>query len=337
MNKVLEIPTQIRPKLGFCGIGWIGKNRLLAIKNHQQCEITSVLDPATSLITNLQNEIEGIQQHDTLNEMLDSDIEGVVIASPSALHADQALMALEKGKAVFCQKPLGRNEQETRKVVETAKRHDLLLGVDFSYRYTEAVQQLKQVIQSGDLGQIFAIDLKFHNAYGPDKSWYYDVEKSGGGCVMDLGIHLVDLLYWVMDEPKIDKVSSQLFHKGKRLVQTEVEDYATVQFVINNQAAVNLACSWNLNAGRNAIIEATFYGENGGVSFRNIDGSFYDFTTEKYSGTSTEIRVKPPDDWQGRTATQWSKNLARGNHFDSEAEINIRVARVLDLIYKQQN
>jgi predicted dehydrogenase len=107
-------------------------------------------------------------------------IDGVVIATPSALHKEQAVAAFQQGKAVFCQKPLGRNLEEVTAVVNAAKRSNKLLGADFSYRYTKAFQAIYSIIQSGELGKIFGVDLKFHNAYGPDKPWFYDLNLSGG-------------------------------------------------------------------------------------------------------------------------------------------------------------
>lgn len=339
LDNQAEIIEQTKPNLGFCGIGWIGKNRLLAIHDNHGCNIKAAVDPDKSVINILKQEISDIQSYESFEDMLESDIEGVVIASPSALHAAQALKALEKGKAVFCQKPLGRNEKETRDVVEAARERDLLLGVDLSYRYSEAVQAVKKTIQSGELGKIFGINLIFHNAYGPGKTWYYDSRKSGGGCVMDLGIHLMDLLFWVMDDPQIDNMQSYLFHKGKKLDKSdnEVEDYATAQFTVNDNAAVQLSCSWNLSAGKDAIIEAAFYGEKGGIAFRNQGGSFYDFVSEKYTGTSSMILTKPPDSWPGKAAVRWSDKLAENNRYDPETIMYVKVARALDLIYKNNS
>src|SRR5438270_8354925 len=73
----------------------------------------------------------------------DPDVEAVVIATPSALHREQSVQAFEKGKAVFCQKPLGRNAEEVKDVVAAAASANKLLGADFSYRYTEAFQKIQ--------------------------------------------------------------------------------------------------------------------------------------------------------------------------------------------------
>src|SRR5699024_7188604 len=151
----------------------------------------------------------------------------------------------------------------------------------------------------------------FHNAYGPDKSWYYDPELAGGGCLIDLGIHLADLVFWMLGEAEVTEISSQLFHEGKPLRdRDQVEDYASAQFVLDDKIAVQLGCSWNLPAGRDAIIEARFYGEEGGATFRNIDGSFYNFVAEKYTGTTTQTLAAPPDEWGGMAAVEWAKRLS---------------------------
>lgn len=328
--------TATKPKLGFAGIGWIGKKRLMAIKEQQLAEINAAVDPDTPAIEELKQIIPDLQSCNSFEAMLDTDIDGVVIATPSALHARQSLMALNKGKAVFCQKPLGRNEQETTEVVQAARKEDLLLGVDFSYRYTQAAKAVREVIQSGELGNIYGAELTFHNAYGPGKSWYYDASLSGGGCLVDLGIHLIDLLFWMFDETKIHNLSSHLFQKGQLLQKGRqaVEDYIAAQFLFGIDTAVQLTCSWDLPVGKDAVIEATFYGEHGGVSFRNVEGSFYDFVAEKYTGTITQILAEPPDDWSGKAVVEWGDKLARGNTFDPAAEIYVDVSHALDLIYQ---
>jgi predicted dehydrogenase len=260
---------------------------------------------------------------------------GVVIATPSALHAAQSVAALQAGKAVFCQKPLGRTAAETRAVVDAARRADKLLGVDLSYRHTAAMRRVYEVVQSGELGQIYAVELVFHNAYGPDKPWFYDPKLSGGGCVIDLGVHLVDLALWALGFPAVQQVRSSLFAKGQPLTDpaAQVEDYATASIALASGTHVQLSCSWNLPAGQEAIIGATFYGTGGGVAFKNVGGSFYDFVADRYHGTHTERLVSPPDAWSGRAGVVWAERLAQGETFSPEAEELVRVAEVLDQIY----
>ena len=257
-----------------------------------------------------------------------------MIATPSALHAEQAIAALERGLPVFCQKPLGITAAETRAVVAAARRADRLLGVDFCYRELAAARKLKTVVETGAIGSVFAADLVFHNAYGPDKEWFYDLQLAGGGCVIDLGIHLVDLALWVLGFPRVDEVAARLFHAGRPLSHERVgEDYAVVDLTLAGGAALRLACSWNLHAGRDSVIEATFHGTDGGVSLRNVGGSFYDFVADRFSGTSRTRLSEPPDDWGGRAAIAWAQRVGSGERFDASAERLVEVSEVVDRIY----
>ena len=121
------------PRLGFLGVGWIGRNRMEAVAPY--VEVAAIHDPAPlDFVTQCYKP--------SFDELLDCDLDGVVIATPSALHAEQAIAALERGLAVFCQKPLGRTATEARRVVDAARAADRLLAVDLSYRFTRAAQAL---------------------------------------------------------------------------------------------------------------------------------------------------------------------------------------------------
>ena len=325
-----------KPKLGFLGVGWIGRNRMEMIAKHEAGDVAFVADTALHNAEEALKSVPHAKQAASLEAMLQEPaIDGIVIATPSAFHAEQSELALEAGKSVFCQKPLGRNVEETRRVVEAARRNNKLLGVDLSYRYTAAMQQVYKVVQSGELGHIYAVELVFHNAYGPDKAWFYEPKLSGGGCVIDLGVHLVDLALWSLNFPEVRQVQSRLFSKGKPISMAEgkVEDYASASMELAGNTHMQLSCSWNLPAGQEAIISATFYGTEGGVAMKNVNGSFYDFVAERYYGTRTETLCSPPDEWSGRAGVAWAERLAKGEGFDEKAEEFVKVAEVLDKIY----
>jgi predicted dehydrogenase len=304
-----------RPRLGFLGVGWIGRHRLDAVAESGVAEVAAVADPALP------------EALDSLEELLERDLDGIVIATPSALHADQATAALEAGLAVFCQKPLARSAVEATRVVDAARAADRLLAVDLSYRYTRAAQALRGAV--AELGVVDAAELVFHNAYGPDKPWFYDRELAGGGCVIDLGTHLVDLALWLLGRPAVRSVDSRLLERGGH----GVEDYATARLDLETGTTVSLACSWNLPAGSDCTIRAAFYGRGEGAALRNVGGSFYDLRAERYRGTQTETLAEPPDAWGGRAVCEWARRLAAGERYDPEVEAAIEVAEVVDRIY----
>jgi predicted dehydrogenase len=324
-----------RPRLGFLGVGWIGRHRLEAIAGAGVAEIVGIADSCPELAAEAGRLAPAAAVLSSLEELLQLDLDGLVIATPSAFHAQQAVAAFERGCAVFCQKPLARTLPETALVLEAARRADRLLCVDFSYRFTAGMQKVRQLVQSGELGNIFALDLVFHNAYGPDKEWFYQPGLSGGGCVMDLGIHLIDLALWLFDFPPTTCLSRRLYAGGKEVLctDTKVEDFAVADFSLGTDTTARLACSWKLPAGRDAVIEASLYGTRGGATFRNVDGSFYDFVAERFRGTARELLASPPDLWGGRAAIAWAERLAMGHRYDSEAEHLLQVAGAVDAIY----
>jgi len=325
-----------RPRVGFLGTGWIGRHRMQAMLDTGGIEPVAIVDPSPECAEAALAVAPDAVILPSLEAMLEHGVDGVAIATPSALHAEQAITALEHGAAVFCQKPLGRSEAEARRAVDAARQADRLLSVDLSYRRTQAAEAVVERIRSGALGQIFAADLVFHNAYGPDKAWFYDRELSGGGCLMDLGVHLVDLALWALDWPAVENVSGNLFAKGKPLSQapSSVEDYAVAQLELAGGAVVRIACSWHLNAGCEAMIGASFHGTQGGAALRNVDGSFYDLAADAFAGTTSQLLCTPPDEWGGRQAADWATRLAAGEGFDPAAEQILVSARVLDQIYR---
>jgi predicted dehydrogenase len=319
---------------------------MLAVAREATAEVVAVADAVPDVAATAASEVGA--RAVTPVELLEADLglDGIVIATPNAAHADQAVHALGRGLAVFCQKPLGRNRGEAAAVVEAARRVDRLLGVDLSYRHLRTVTAMRDTIDSGALGDIYATDLVFHNAYGPDKAWFRDPDASGGGCVIDLGTHLVDLVLWMLGGPKVDGVEARLFAGGRRLDPDphEVEDYAVARLDLvgggpsgggpgGGGGVVTLACSWFLHAGRDALIGATFHGSRGSVALTNVGGSFYDFRADHHRGTESIPLGLPPDDWGGRAATAWVRHLAADRSFDPAVADVVEVADVVDRIY----
>jgi predicted dehydrogenase len=130
-------------------------------------------------------------------------------------------------------------------------------------------------------------------------------------------------------------VTARLFKEGRPFdpAASEVEDHAVVRVDVAGGAVLSLACSWFLPAGRDAVIAATFYGTEGGVSMTNVDGSFYDFRTERFRGTQREELAGPPDEWGGRAAVEWTRRLADGAGFEEDVRGVVSVARVIDEVY----
>jgi predicted dehydrogenase len=323
------------PRLGFLGVGWIGRHRMKAVLGAGVAQAAAIADLDPALREQAAADAPDAQLAGSLEELLELDLDGIVIATPSALHADQAVAALESGKAVFCQKPLGRTAPETRKVLDAARAADRLLGVDLSYRHVAALRSARELIASGSLGRVYALDLVFHNAYGPDKPWFTQRALSGGGCMIDLGTHLLDLALWLTGSGRAHVEAARTFREGRAVAAgtDEVEDYAVVQLSLPDGVTARLACSWFLPAGRDCDFECTAYGTEGAVSVKNVGGSFYDFRAERFHGTRAELLVEPPDEWGGRAIAAWADRLGRDARYDPAADELLGLATAIDEVY----
>jgi predicted dehydrogenase len=260
--------------------------------------------------------------------LVEDDVDGIILGN-SSLHTDQALTALRRGIAVYCPRPLGRDAEETRAVIDAARSADVLLGVDMALRQTEAMRVLRSTVQAGELGDIYAVELVHHNALGPART-----PEPVGGCMLDSGIVMLDLALWTLGFPRVTDIVSRLYRRGDRLAPgaNAAEDYATAFLGLDTGATVQLSCSWHLPAGQAARIEANFYGTDGGGSLRNVNGSVSDFTAELFRGTSRHSLAKPPDSWAGRGIIAWGDALARGARYDPWVEGVIDVAGTVDRI-----
>jgi len=342
MSQVVAAPqpaSRVRavPRIAFVGLGWIGRNRLEAMAGSGMIEVQAVSDSSAEAVAATRELLPNVERFSRIEELQPGMVDGVVIATPNSYHAEQAIAAFERGLAVFCQKPLGRAAGETERIIDAARQANRLLAIDLSYRFIPGARSIRELVRSGALGDVFGIDLTFHNAYGPNKRWFYDRAFSGGGCVLDLGIHLVDLALWSMSFPAVTNITSRTFFRGRSITDAyqTVEDFAIAEFAVG-EAATRLTCSWDLHAGQPAIIEAVFYGTRAAAALKNVNGSFFDFTAELYTKTSTTTLDDESNSgwiWGPSAALDWCERLALDNSFDASVEEIVHTASVIDEIY----
>jgi len=329
-----------RPRLGFVGLGWIGVARLEAVDRAGLAEVAALCEAMPERLEETGRAHPGAELFADPEALLaragDLRLDGIVIATPNALHAPQALAALDRGLAVFCQKPLALDTREARSMVDAARAAGRLLGVDYSYRFTQGGQALRQAVAAGELGRVFSVDAVFHNAYGPDKPWCFDPKLSGGGALMDLGVHLIDLAFWILGDPEVREVHGRAWRQGEPIAEGQVDDFASARITLEGGAAVSVVSvgvSWNAHAGQDCVFRLEAFGSGGGAEFRNVGGSFYDFELARFHGRSGEITARDTGDGLGRAILDWTKRLGEGNRFDPEIERSLRVSEVVDAVY----
>jgi predicted dehydrogenase len=333
VNARLLNRAALKPRIGFLGLGWIGRQRLEALSD-DDAEFAAFADIDGELTRRTAASRPGARAGADLDDLLAADLDGIVIATPSGLHEQQACAALAHGVAVFCQKPLATSHAGASRVIDAAAAADRLLAADFCYREVDGMGALRDLLRARELGEVVAVDLTFHNAYAPASAWSNDVRLAGGGCLLDLGVHLLDLALWLQDFPALEVETARLFASGVTPAVGAVEDFACATLRQENGAAVRLACSWNLHAGQGAEIELAIYGTRGAAAWRNVAGSFYDFEISRMHRDQRTPLFRDRGGWAPRALKTWLARLAHDRGFAPEARQLAASAAAIDAIYR---
>jgi predicted dehydrogenase len=176
------------------------------------------------------------------------DLDAIVICTPSHLHEEQAIAAMEGGKHVLVEKPIALSPEAAARVVATAERTGKALLVAMNNRYRPDVQALRPFVSGGELGDVFLARGAWLNrkVRVVRPTWRHRLATAGGGAMMDLGVQTLDLGLWILGHPKVASVFCHM-HQGEGM---EVEDSAA--FVVRTEAgaAITMTVSWSLVADR---------------------------------------------------------------------------------------
>lgn len=189
-------------------------------------------------------ERHGGRGYDTYEELLAADaVDVVYVATPNALHADQAVAAAEAGKHVFADKPLATSVEDARRAVEACERAGVKLGINFQTRHHEGIQDVRETIQSGGIGDVLIVQCEVSPGRGPLRGWRTDPELARLGTINNLGVHAYDLVRYLLGA-EVAEVTV-LTNVGRR---DELEtialallrfDSGTLAYVNANQAVPN--------------------------------------------------------------------------------------------------
>ena len=253
--------------LGLIGLGLIGKVHLkncLGLKTVNVQAVTDVSKKALKFAREM-----GVKQVFTdYNELLrQPTIDAVIISLPTYLHAPCAISAAENGKHVFLEKPLARNPKEGKEIVSAARRYGVKLMVGYPLRFFSEFEEAKEIMESGVLGDIqtaHAVNIGagpfFHRAESmiprPVPEWWLNKELTGGGVLLDLGSHMINLARWFFGEVK--SVKAYLGHR----FDLDLEDHAVCTLVFESGTVAIVNVGW---FSQKATVGIELYGTVGHV------------------------------------------------------------------------
>lgn len=251
-----------RLRCAVIGVGGIGMDHLHSLTT---CHRTAAVAMAE---VNAQRAREATVRYNVprsytdYRELLEQpDIDAVIIALPNHLHAPVAIEALKARKHVLVEKPMATSAKDAVKMIETAKSMKRTLMVAQNFRFNRYTQLAKQVIDRGDLGELYHIRCFWLRRAGIPRigSWFTQKNQAGGGCIYDLGVHLLDTCLHLMKEFEVTTVSAQTYAKfgprglgemdwGRGEVDPkkpfDVEDYGVALLRMKSGRSISMEVGW---------------------------------------------------------------------------------------------
>jgi predicted dehydrogenase len=301
-------------KAGLIGFGMIGRIHAVAYRalplcyDHPEADVRmAALLRAHPEKGSANSQAAGIQYVTTdPNEFFDQKLDFVDVCSPNYLHYPQVSAALQAGLPVYCEKPLALSLAEASRLVSQAESFGLLNQVAFVNRFLPAIRQMKALIGSGAIGEVLHFRAhKFHQSYldpGRPISWRLRQEMSGGGAMMDLGIHLVDLVHYLMGDITRLRADMRTFIKdrptqaGSQVSQiVDVDDWAQCTLETAGGASGWIEVS-RMAAGSGESTSFEVYGSRGSVVYRQTHPNtalFYDLARKQWVEGPGELAQDP--------------------------------------------
>jgi predicted dehydrogenase len=338
-------------KIAVIGLGSISDVHLNSYQQNPDAEIYAVCDMNEERARKKAKEFGAEKSYFDYHEALaDKAIDAVSICTWNKTHAEISIAALEAGKHVLVEKPLSRTVEEALLIQEAVNRSGKILQVGFVRRYDKNVQMLRAFADKGDFGEIYYAKASTIRRLGNPGGWFADIERSGGGPLIDIGVHVIDLCWYMMGKPKVKSVSGNTYRNlGNRANirnlsfykaadydpdQNSVEDLANALIRFENGASLMIDVSYSLHAKEDEM-SVKLYGEKGGYE---IDPAIV-MVTEKYNTILNTIPQIDNKGFQFETAFQNEINhfidcVKRGEQPISPVEDGVEMIKLLSAIYE---
>ncbi|MBO0811539.1 MAG: Gfo/Idh/MocA family oxidoreductase [Microlunatus sp.] len=268
-------------KIGVIGTGSIAQLHLGAYAGHPDSELVAVSDINAERAQAVADQYGAARAYGDPNELLaDPEVEGVSICTWNNTHASWAIAAIKAGKHVLVEKPISRTYAEALELNRVVEEHDRVVQVGFVRRHMVNCQVLKTFIDAGDLGDIYYAKASVLRRVGNPGGWFADKEIAGGGPLLDIGVHVIDLCWYLMGSPRATAVSGHTYARlGNRAnitnlpryqvsdydpTKNSVEDLANAVVRFENGASLLIDASYSLHAVKNSMAVAVF-GDKGGA------------------------------------------------------------------------
>lgn len=253
-------------KIGLIGSQFVSTIHAESLKRVADAEIIAVASKTEEHVKAFAQKHNIPSYFTDYKKMLEMDeIDMVVLGVPNDLHAQVTIDSAKAGKHVVCEKPLCMNLREADMMIETCKKEGVKLMYAEELCFTPKYVRLKQLVDEGALGKVFMVK-QSEKHDGPHSPWFWDVERSGGGVVMDMGCHAFEFFRWILGKPEVESIYADMgtyVHKDK----TKGDDNSIVIVKFANGVTCVAEESWAKKGGMDDRAEV--YGSEG-VAYANL-------------------------------------------------------------------
>ena len=337
-------------KIGIIGTGGIGTTHMDSYQKCDKVEVTAVCDINEERVKAFAEKYGVQKYYKNYQEMLDKEeLDGVSVCTWNDTHAEISIAALKAGKNVLCEKPMAMNAKQGEQMLKTAKETGKLLMIGFVRRFGINADIAKEYINHGELGDIYYAKTQCVRRAGNPCGWFADKKRSGGGPLIDLGVHMIDLSRYLMGKPKAVAVSgmtssgigSRMNIKGinRYLARDtnsdcDVEDFATAFVRFDNGAVLHVEVSFSAHI-KEDVLSLDLQGLKGGMKIEPK----LEFYSEKYDYLTdvTPVFQEPNNVFNAifeREVAHFAECILTGCECRNPAEDGLELMKILDAVYE---
>ncbi len=206
-----------------------------------------------------------------------SDVDAVVITTPTSMHKEIAIDCLNAKKDVLVEKPIARTYKEATAIIQAAEKNKKNLMVGMNLRFRPDTLLLKSLIQSGEIGDPFYAKAIWIRRQSSEEKWFMRREEAGGGVILDLGISLLDLSLWLMDSPEVKSLITQNYFQSTKTIED-----TSISFIrCSDSKLINIETSWALPVESDEF-KLSIFGSKGSVTstplhlYKKVDNKIVD-------------------------------------------------------------
>ena len=335
-------------KWGVIGAGGIADRRTLpGMMLSENCELVAVMEVFEDAAKKLAEKYNAKYYYTTAEELLaNEEVEAVYIASPVKFHKEQVIAAAKAGKHVLCEKPIAVQLADSNAALAACKENGVLAAAGFMMRYHSLHQKMKEIIARGKLGQIVSCRAQL-NCWFPDieGNWRQQRVHTGGGALMDMGIHCIDLLEYILDS----KATRVVGMCETKTFQYDIEDSANVLLQLENGAVCYVdnnynvpddavACRLEIMGTKGSLIAENTISqvEGGSLCCRFIDQGAYNAQQDR---VETEVVEYLPQEGNmyAKELDSFSRSILENTPVVVPMEDAIHVQKVIELAYQSSD